>query len=72
MMPLTDCRVTPLDILNFRETPDAGSTVLTMIPYNYTVQAINRTGDRFNVIFGDENGWITADPTWVTTDGACG
>ena len=70
--PLSNCRVTPLDILNFRETADANSAVLTMIPYDYTVEAIARTGDRFNVIFGDNNGWITASSQFVETDGNCG
>lgn len=69
---LTDCRVTPLDILNFRATADPTSEVLTMIPYDFTVEAINRTGDRFNVIFGDDNGWISASPEFVTTEGSCG
>ncbi|MEQ8675957.1 MAG: hypothetical protein RIC84_22250 [Aggregatilineales bacterium] len=69
---LTNCRVTPLDILNFRATSDPTSAVLTMIPYDFTVEAINRTGDRFNVIFGDENGWVSASEEHVTTEGSCG
>lgn len=68
---LSNCRVTTLDILNFRETASASSAVLTMIPYDFTVDAIARTGDRFNVIFGDDNGWVTADPTFVDTAGNC-
>ncbi len=72
IVPLNNCRVTTLDILNFRQGPEALSNVMTMIPYDFTVEAINRTGDRFNVIFGDDNGWITADSQFVTTDGNCG
>lgn len=68
---LSNCRVTTLDMLNFRETASADSAVLTMIPYDFTMDAIARTGDRFNVIFGDDNGWITADATFVDTAGNC-
>lgn len=68
--PLSNCRITTLDILNFRESPEANSTVMTMVPFDMNLEAINRTADRFNVIFGDDNGWISAD--FVTTQGDCG
>jgi hypothetical protein len=70
VIPLDNCRVTPIDIVNMRTAPSVNAGIMTMIPYDYTVEAIGRSGNWFNVIFGDENGWISGD--WVTTSSDCG
>lgn len=64
---LTNCRVTTQYLLNFRDAPDG--QIIGQIPYDYTMTAIQRTADWFNVIFGDDNGWISAGH--VSTHGDC-
>lgn len=69
VVPLDNCRVTTNYILNFRDAPD-GELKDALIPYDMTLVAINRTEGWFNVIYGDDNGWISAD--LVQTIGSCG
>lgn len=57
-------------MLNFRDAPTVNSKVKTVIPYDLTLQAINKAPGWYNVIFGDDNGWISAD--YVNTRGNCG
>lgn len=67
--PLSECRVTTNYILNFRDSPSSQSEVIGQVPYNYTMLAIARTDNWFNVIFGDDNGWISA--SHVTIEETC-
>jgi uncharacterized protein YgiM (DUF1202 family) len=66
---LNNCTVVTRAILNFRDAPSTSSNVLDLIPYKAILKAINRDGDWFNVIFGDQNGWVAAN--LVNTRGKC-
>jgi hypothetical protein len=66
---LTNCRVTTLNMLNFRAEPRTDGTVITIIPYDYELEAIAYTTGWFNVIFGDNNGWVSEN--FVSTEGIC-
>lgn len=67
---LNNCTVVTRGILNFRDEPSINSNVLDLIPYMTILKAINRNENWFNVIFGDQNGWIAA--SLVNTRGRCG
>ncbi len=66
---LNNCTVVTRAILNFRDAPSTSSNVLDLIPYKSILKTINRDGDWFNVIFGDQNGWVAAN--LVNTRGKC-
>jgi hypothetical protein len=66
---LTNCTVVTRAILNFREEPSTSSAVIDLIPFRTILTAIERRGDWFRVIFGDENGWVAA--RLVTVRGRC-
>jgi hypothetical protein len=69
IIPLDGCRVTTLDILNFRDAPSLNSTIKTMVPFDLTLDAINKSGEWFNVVFEDDNGWVHA--SFLKTFGSC-
>jgi len=67
---LDSCTVVTTAILNFRSGPSLNDSIKGLIPYNIALRAIDRQGDWYNVIYEDDNGWITA--TRVRTRGNCG
>lgn len=69
IIQLNSCRVTPFNILNFRDAPSLDGNVKSLIAPNIELEAIARTDDWFNVISGNDNGWISA--TFVNTGGIC-
>jgi hypothetical protein len=66
---LNNCTVVTRAILNFREAPSTSSAVKDLIPYRTILKAIAKQGDWYNVVFGDDNGWVAA--SLVTTRGKC-
>lgn len=67
--PLTNCRVTTTAMVNLRAAPVDGK-VLTVLPYDIMLDATARAGDWMQVVFGDEQGWVSA--AYLTTRGTCG
>jgi hypothetical protein len=67
--PLSQCRVTTTNILNLRAAPDATSAILTKVPYQTTLSASARSGEWLQVVFGSQQGWLSAG--YLTLDGAC-
>lgn len=67
---LTNCNVVTRAILNFRDAPSPNSNVKDLIPYRLILRAIARQGNWFNVIYGSDNGWVSAN--LVNTRGSCG
>jgi uncharacterized protein YgiM (DUF1202 family) len=67
---LSNCRVTTTHILNLRAAPDATSTVLTLVPYQTTLNASARSGAWLQVVFGSQQGWLSAG--YLMLDGDCG
>ena len=65
---VSDCEVTTTHTLNFREQP--GGARFGTVPENATVTATARTPGWFQVEYGGENGWISADN--VVIQGDCG
>ena len=65
---LTQCEVTTLYNLNLRSAP-SGETILTVIAYQTTVTATQRTDTWFFVSFDEMQGWISA--RYVSTWGYC-
>lgn len=69
-MTLTGCMVTTgQGMMNLRATPDTNSTVLTKVPYNVTLTALQRQGDWFYVDDLGTMGWLNA--AYVTQNGSC-
>ena len=66
---LDDCQVTTMQVLRFRDSPD-GETVLSMIPFNVTLDAMEKRANWYQVSYLDTVGWIDAD--FVETAGQCG
>jgi hypothetical protein len=67
---LSNCRVTTTHMLNLRELPTSNADVITIIPYEYAMESIGRTDDWFHVIFGNNNGYVSAD--YLQLEGTCG
>jgi len=67
---LSNCRVTTTHILNLRAAPDATSAVLTLVPYQTTLNASARSGAWLQVVFGSQQGWLSAG--YLMLDGDCG
>ena len=65
---LTQCEVTTLYNLNLRSTP-SGETILTVIAYQTTMTATQRTDQWFFVSIDDKQGWISS--RYVSTWGYC-
>ena len=55
---LQNCLVRTNYILNFRETP--GGEIITLVPYDITLTALERTADWFKVDYRGTQGWISA------------
>lgn len=60
---LSGCRVTTTAMVRMRTQPTTESEIMTRLPFRLSLQAIARTadGDWFNVIYGNENGWVSAN-----------
>jgi len=67
---LNDCQITTLHIANLRAAPDANGQVITLVPYNLTLNATERTGDWIKVIYQNGQGYLNS--TVVDTNGFCG
>jgi len=67
---LSNCRVTTTNILNLRAAPDATSAILTKVPYQTTLSASARSGAWLQVVFGSQQGWLSAG--YLSLDGDCG
>jgi|GEM_PF-1678117 len=67
---LSNCRVTTTNILNLRAEPDANSAVLTKVPYQTTLSASARSGEWLQVVFGGQQGWVSA--SYLSLTGDCG
>jgi len=67
---LDGCTVVTTAILNFRSGPSLSASIKGLVPFNIALRAIDRQGDWYNVIYENDNGWITA--TRVRTRGNCG
>ena len=65
---LTQCEVTTLYNLNLLAAP-SGETILTIIAYQTTMTATQRTDKWFFVSFDDMQGWISS--RYVSTWGYC-
>ena len=65
---LTNCMVTTQYMLNFRDGP--GGNILGAVGYLWTLTAMARTSDWFQVDNHGLSGWISA--AHVTTHGVCG
>ncbi len=67
---LSDCSVTTLYAARLRAEPNTSSEVLATVPYNLTLQATEAADGWLRVIYGDQQGWISAD--LLATAGDCG
>jgi len=67
---LNACRVTTTHILNLRAAPDATSAILDHVPYQTTLNASARSGEWLQVVFGAQQGWLSA--AYLTFEGGCG
>lgn len=58
---LSGCRVTTTAMVRMRSEPNTDSMIMTRLPYRLSLQAIARTADSdwYNVIYGDDNGWVS-------------
>ena len=68
-IPLTECQVTATDVVHLRNAA-GGEVVLSLIPYNVSLDAKARTAGWYNVVYLGMDGWISAD--FVSTQGNCG
>lgn len=70
IVPLTGCKVTTTHMDNLRENPNRLGSVLTIIPWQITLNADQRApGNWYHVIFENYNGWVNG--RYVSTDGSC-
>ena len=67
-IPLTTCHVTTRNVTRLRDAPD-GSEILSLVPFNFALDASARTASWFRVEYLDQIGWIDAD--LVETAGVC-
>ncbi|MBZ0279279.1 MAG: SH3 domain-containing protein, partial [Anaerolineae bacterium] len=69
-VPLANCQITTTHQVRLRETPSTNGTVLTTLPYDLTLTATVRTGDWYQVVYLNNQGWVNA--AYVNTRGTCG
>ena len=62
--------MTTTHILNLRAAPDATSAVLDLVPYQMVLSASARSGEWLQVVFGSQQGWLSA--AYLTFEGDCG
>jgi hypothetical protein len=68
--PLDLCMVTTKAILNLHESASIEAKVLALMPYQTTLKATARQGDFLQVIYGNNQGWLSA--RYLSFDGNCG
>jgi uncharacterized protein YgiM (DUF1202 family) len=68
--PLSQCRVTTTHTLNLRAEPNTNSAVLAKVPYQAALNASARSGDWLQVVFGNQQGWLSAG--YLSLTGDCG
>lgn len=64
------CRVTTTNIVNLRQTAGMAGSVIEPVPYNTTLEVTGSVAGWWQVIFGANTGFISAD--FATTSGNCG
>lgn len=69
LVALENCTVVTRAILNFRDAPSINSNVKDLVPYRSILNAVGKQGAWFNVVYGNDNGWVAA--SLVNTRGAC-
>jgi hypothetical protein len=67
---LNNCSVTTLYAARLRAEPNTSSAVLATVPYNLTLSATEASDGWYRVVFGDQQGWISAE--LLTKSGTCG
>ncbi|MEL6151006.1 MAG: SH3 domain-containing protein [Chloroflexota bacterium] len=68
---LSGCRVTTTAMVRMRTEPDTSSDIITRLPFEVSLQALARTSDSdwFNVIYGNESGWVSS--TYLSESAGC-
>ena len=66
---LVDCPVTTSDILNLRQGPGLQFAIILEIPYQTRLTASARAGEWYQVEYGGDAGWISAN--LVSRHGTC-
>jgi uncharacterized protein YgiM (DUF1202 family) len=69
-MPLSQCRVMATNMLNLRAEPNASSAILDHVPYQAALSASARSGDWLQVVFGNQQGWLST--RYLSLTGDCG
>ena len=67
---LSNCRVTTMELLNFRSAPAIGDNIIGYIRAGASLQAEARTSRWFRVTAAGLTGWIS--PDFVASAGSCG
>jgi uncharacterized protein YraI len=62
--------VTTTHTLNLRAEPNTNSAVLAKVPYQAALNASARSGDWLQVVFGNQQGWLSAG--YLSLTGDCG
>jgi hypothetical protein len=69
-LPLGTCRVTTTNMVNLREEPSTSGAFITLLPYNLTLDATERSGSWIRVVYLDGQGWVHSD--YLIEHGDCG
>ena len=67
MVVTRECTVTTTDFLNFRDAPNGNK--IGLVPQGTAVDALDRQGDWFQVVYKGAQGWVSAG--YVTAQGNC-
>ncbi|MDX1991793.1 MAG: SH3 domain-containing protein [bacterium] len=67
--PVSNCRVTTRAILNLRAEASTSSTIITTVPYNVTLQAVEKAEGWYRVVYQDGQGWLSA--RFLNRQGTC-
>jgi uncharacterized protein YraI len=69
-LPFGTCRVTTTNMVNLREEPSTSGAFITLLPYNLTLDATERSGSWIRVVYLDGQGWVHSD--YLIEHGVCG
>jgi hypothetical protein len=64
------CRVTTTNIVNLRQSAGMAGSVIEPVPYNTTLEVTGSVAGWWQVVFGANTGFISAD--YANTSGNCG
>ncbi len=67
---LAFCPVTTTRIVNLRGEPNTSAQILNVVPYNIVLHASAKSGDWYQVVFENDQGWINAQ--FLNVDASCG